>query len=131
MSRKRRVSDDEIFARMDALMRKQRLFLRKQLSRDDMAREVLTNRTYITRALKGRGLNFAQFVNSYRAQYAIELLLSERWRDASPEDIACMSGFSSADAMNRYIKKSTGSTGCAFRERVSGAQAGLKADGPI
>ena len=54
MSRKRRVSDDEIFARMDALMRKKRLFLRKQLSRDDMAREVLTNRTYITRALKGR-----------------------------------------------------------------------------
>jgi AraC-like DNA-binding protein len=46
--------------------------------------------------------------------------LSERWRDASPEDIACMSGFSSADAMNRYIKKSTGLTACAMREQIFG-----------
>ena len=96
---------------MDALMRKKRLFLRKQLSRDDMAREVLTNRTYITRALKGRGLNFSQFVNAYRAQYAIELMLSDRYKDTPPEDIAEMSG---------YIKKSAGCGACAMREKVFG-----------
>lgn len=120
MSRKRRVSDDEILARMDALMRKKHLFLRKHLSRDDMAREVLTNRTYITRALKGRGLNFSQFVNAYRAQYAIELMLSEKYKDTPPEDIAEMSGFSHVDTMNRYIKKSAGCGACAMREKVFG-----------
>jgi len=105
---------------MDYLMREKKLFLRKRLSRDEMAREVFTNRTYITRALKGRGLNFSQFVNAYRAQYAIELLSSEKHRDTPAEDIAEMSGFSHVDTMNRYIKKSAGSTACAFRERISG-----------
>ena len=104
---------------MDSLMRDKQLFLRKRLSRDEMAREVLTNRTYITRALKGRGLNFSQFVNAYRAQYAISLMLDERYRDVPPADIAEMSGFSHVDTMNRYIKKSAGSTACAFKVRVS------------
>lgn len=104
--------------KMDALMREKRLFLRKRLSRDDVAREVLTNRTYVTRALKGRGMNFSQFVNAYRAQYAIELMLSEKYRALPPSDIAEMSGFSHVDTMNRYIKKSAGSTACALRIRV-------------
>ncbi|MBR1539352.1 MAG: AraC family transcriptional regulator [Bacteroidales bacterium] len=120
MSRKRRASDDEIYAKMDSLMRDKQLFLRKRLSRDEMAREVLTNRTYITRALKGRGLNFSQFVNAYRAQYAISLMLDERYRDVPPADIAEMSGFSHVDTMNRYIKKSAGCGACAMREKVFG-----------
>ena len=105
---------------MDSLMRDKQLFLRKRLSRDEMAREVLTNRTYITRALKGRGLNFSQFVNAYRAQYAISLMLDERYRDVPPADIAEMSGFSHVDTMNRYIKKSAGCGACAMREKVFG-----------
>lgn len=116
--RQRRSNEDEIYRKMQRLMRDKRLFLRKHLSRDDMAREVLTNRTYITRALHGRGQNFAQFVNSFRAQYAIELMLSDKYRDMPPADIAEMSGFSHVQTMNRYIKKSAGSTACAMRIRV-------------
>ena len=114
------MSDDELYALLEGVMVEKRLFLCKDFTREDLAREVVTNRTYISRVLKKRGLNFARFVNSFRVQYAIELLLSDRYRDTSPEDIACMSGFSGADAMNRYIKKSAGSTACAFRERVNG-----------
>ena len=117
--RRKRHSDDEIYAKMKQLMTERCLFLRKDLTRDQMAREVMTNRTYITRALKGRGLNFSQFVNAYRAQYALELMLDERYRDAPPADIAEMSGFSHVATMNRYLKKSAGSTACAFKVRVS------------
>lgn len=99
-------------------MLERRLFLRPDLTRDALAREVLTNRTYITRALKGRGLNFSQFVNSFRADYAIGLMTGKKYRDASPVEIAELSGFSSVDTMNRYIKKSAGSTTCALRERM-------------
>lgn len=119
MSRKRH-SDDAIYARMERLMLEKRLFLRKDLTRDVMAREVMTNRTYISRALQGRGLNFAQYVNAFRAQYAIELMLSEEHRNLPPADIAELSGFSHVATMNRYIKKSAGSTACAMRERVLG-----------
>ena len=99
-------------------MEQRQLFLRKGLSRDDLAREVMTNRTYITRALKARGLNFSRFVGAYRAQYAIGLLFDPRYRDARPFDIAELSGFSSVETMNRYVKKSAGSTACAMRIRV-------------
>lgn len=105
---------------MQLLMQEKMLFLRKDLTRDEMAREVMTNRTYISRALQGRGLNFAQFVNSFRAQYAIELMLSEEYRDLPPADIAELSGFSHVATMNRYIKKSAGTTACAMREKVFG-----------
>ncbi len=99
-------------------MEEKQLFLRKRLSRADVAREVMTNRTYLTRALKGRGLNFSQFVNAYRAQYAINLLFDARYRDARPGDIAELSGFSSVETMDRYVKKCAGSTACAMRKRV-------------
>ena len=118
--RRKQVDTDEIYEKMKRLMLERRLYLRQDLTRDCLAREVLTNRTYITRALKGRGLNYPQFVNSFRAAHAIELMASGSCPDASPEDIALLSGFSSADTMNRYIKKSAGLTACALRARMAG-----------
>ena len=116
--RVRRMSDDELYSFLERVMVEKRLFLCKDLKREDLAREAVTNRTYISSTLRKRGLNFARFVNSFRAQYAIELLASEKNRDLSPEDIACMSGFSGADAMNRYIRKSAGLTASVLRNRL-------------
>jgi AraC-like DNA-binding protein len=116
--RRKQVDTDEIYEKMTQLMLERQLYLQQDLTRDGLAREVLTNRTYITRALRGRGLNFPQFVNSFRAAHAIELMASGRYLDASPEEIALLSGFSSADTMNRYVKKSAGLTACALRERM-------------
>ena len=107
---------------MSRLMLEKKLYLKKDLTRADVAREATTNRTYVSRALKGRGLNFAQFVNAYRVDHALALLFDRANAGLSQEDIAEMSGFSCADAMNRHIKKSTGMTACAFRNRI------LKAD---
>ena len=104
---------------MKQLMLEKQLFLRRDLTREDVAREVLTNRTYITRALRGRGLNFSQFVNSFRAAYAMDLMTVASNRDLHPADIAEMSGFSCLDTMNRYIKKSAGSTACALQNRLA------------
>ncbi len=117
--RRKRLDEGGIYEKMVQLMADRQLYLRRDLTRDELAREVLTNRTYITRALKGRGLNFSQFVNSFRAAHAIALMAEGRYPDASPEEIALLSGFSSEDTMNRYIKKSAGLTACAFRERMT------------
>ena len=45
-------------------------------------------------------------------------MLSEEYRDTPQADIAEMSGFSHVQTMNRYIKKSAGSTACAMRSRI-------------
>ena len=118
--RRRLLSDEEIYDKMTQLMLEKRLYLRKRLTREDVAREVLANRTYVTRALRGRGLSFPQFVNAFRAQHAIDLIADEAYAAFPPADIAEMSGFSSVDTMNRYIKKSAGSMACAVRERIRG-----------
>ena len=118
--RRRTLSDDALYEKMEKLLEEKRLYLRKSLSRDDVARELLTNRTYVTRALEGRGLRFPQFVNAFRACHALALMMDDAYRDVPPADIAEMSGFSSVDTMNRYIKKSAGSTACAVRERIRG-----------
>ena len=118
--RRKRFDDREIYGKMTRAMQEKQLFLRRDLTRDDLAREVLTNRTYVSRALRVRGLSFPQFVNSFRAMYAIDLMSGGPYADASPADIAELSGFSSLDTMNRYIKKSAGTTACALKVRMAG-----------
>ena len=118
--RRKRFDADGIYEKMVQVMLDGKLFLRHDLSRDDLAREVMTNRTYVTRTLKMKGLSFPQFVNSFRAAYAIEQMASGRYPDTSPEEIAILSGFSSDDTMNRYIKKSAGLTACALKDRMAG-----------
>ena len=107
-----------LYDKIVRLMETRRLYLKKDLSRDDVAREATTNRTYVTRALRGRGQNFTQFVNSFRVQHALELLFDGKQAHLSREDIAELSGFTCADSMNRCLKKSAGSTACAVRERM-------------
>ena len=105
---------------MNRLMEQKRLYLQPGITRDIVAREVLTNRTYITRALRAKGFSFTQFVNSFRVAYALKLMADERYRDASPADIAEMSGFSSVDTMSRCIKKCAGFSAGVLRERMAG-----------
>jgi AraC-like DNA-binding protein len=115
---KRKLSTAQLYKKMNRLMLEKKLYLKKDLTRADVAREATTNRTYISRALKGSGLNFSQFVNAYRVEHALALLLDKDNTSLTREDIAEMSGFSCADAMNRHIKKSAGFTACAWRERI-------------
>lgn len=109
---------DRLYIRMKACMERGALFLREDFCREDLARQMKTNRTYLSTALRVRHMTFNQFVNSFRAQYAIELILKEK--DISVEDLAFRSGFSSARAMNRYIKQSAGLTAHALRYRIFG-----------
>lgn len=96
------------------------LFLTAGLTVEDIAREVNSNRTYVTRAIRCRCITFPQLVNSIRAAYAIDLIRDGKCRDVSVLDIALMSGFNSVRTMNRYVRKSAGETAHALRLRLFG-----------
>lgn len=113
-----RLGSEDLYVRMLRVMARKRLYLNKKCSREGLARELLTNRTYVSRALNARGMNFARFVNSFRAEHAIGLLARFDLADVPLEDIAEMSGFSSVDKMNAYVKKSAGLSACALRKRL-------------
>lgn len=109
-----------MFMRMKECMTTKSLFLKEGLSRDDLARELQTNRTYLTAALRHNRISFAQFVNSYRATYAIDILFRKDEEFLGVEDLAVRCGFGSSRVMNRYIKKSAGLNTCALRIKVFG-----------
>jgi len=114
-----RLGSVDLYETLLRLMTQKQLYLDKKCSREDLARALLTNRTYVSRALNARGMNFAQFVNSFRAAHAIGLLARPDLAGVPLEDIAEMSGFSTADQMSRYVKKSAGMSACALRKRFS------------
>ena len=113
-----RLGSQDLYAMMLRVMTQQKLYLDRNCSREQLARELMTNRTYVSRALNARGMSFWQFINSFRTQRAISLLARRDLAEASLGDIAEMSGFSSVDRMNLYLKKSAGLSACALRKRL-------------
>ena len=84
----------EIIKRADKVMLEKRVFLNPDLTLDSLAKEVWSNRTYLSRAIsRKKGETFKQYVNCYRLNYAAELCASKRY---GVQDIAIASGFRSA-----------------------------------
>jgi len=82
--RERGVSFDELFDKMEKVIVQKQLFLDCGYRITDLAREVGTNRTYITRILKERGLNYVTYLNSFRIQYAMLLMSDPENRKGAP-----------------------------------------------
>jgi len=97
---------------------KERMYVDSKLSIDDVARAVNSNRTYFSMAIKELGVGFPSFINNYRVQNAINLLLKRKNMNTPLGDIAELSGFTTVRQMNLYIRKSVGTTAGAFRLRV-------------
>ena len=75
----------------DRIMRERRLYLNSSLTLDKLAREIGSNRTYLSKALsEKKGMNYRSYLNEYRVKYAKELLCS---KDYTLLDIAIVSGF--------------------------------------
>lgn len=99
---------------IDQLMDEQQLFRRSGLKLQDVADLLHSNRTYITECIKSaRGMSFSQYVNTYRVNYAKELLLKDADRKISA--VATDAGFSTEVSFFRAFKTLTGLTPNEFR----------------
>ncbi len=108
-----------IIIRFDDILDKKRLFLRNDLVIEMLAREVGTNRTYLSRAIHlQKGVSFSDYVNSRRICYAKECIQTyitnaidgKSDPDLTTEDLALLSGFGSKRNFIRYFKKIEGIT---------------------
>ncbi|MBQ0025307.1 MAG: hypothetical protein KBT00_06265 [Bacteroidales bacterium] len=111
---------DILYERLCRLLEEERLYLRPQLKVEDIARAAASNRTYISAALRSKSVTLPELVNSYRARYALDIIIRSDCRDLPVEELAELSGFNSARTMNRYIKKSAGVSAGALRYRLYG-----------
>lgn len=119
ISRKRQgVSYEELFSRIEEAIVKKELYLDSSFSRTLLAREVGSNRTYVTKALKTHGVGFYDYLNRYRLERAKQILSQRENSTMLMEEVACGSGFSSVRVMNHCMVQSEGVTASQYRKKI-------------
>lgn len=114
-------------SRADRIVKEKRLFLKKGFSRDDLAAELGTNRTYLGEAMSTcRNCRWHEYINSFRMDYFLKTAGLAENRRVSIEDLASQCGFGSANTLNYYLKRDYGTTANAYRKNLSTA---LRAEG--
>ncbi len=107
-----RVSDAkgyDIYLRAVKCMEERRPYLDDKLDLDHFSREIYSNKVYVSRNINHySGMNFCQFVNYYRVNYAASLMEKDPY--LKMEEVAQMSGFHSTVSFNmafRLFKEKT------------------------
>ncbi len=100
---------------VDAVMERERLWLDPNLSLNDLARKLQTNRTYLSSYFSNtRKTTFYDYVNELRIEKeGIPLVLNHP--EYTLDYIAQLSGFNSLSTFRRAFRKVTGYTPCQFR----------------
>lgn len=78
-------------------------YLREDFCLDSFARDLLTNRVYLSRTINiYSGQNFRQFVNYYRVRYSIGLMKKDK--HMMVDELAALSGFHSSVSYNTAFR---------------------------
>lgn len=107
--------DNSLAKRIEELFVVKKVFLKADLKLSDIAKEVGSNRTYVSKFFNSdSATNFYSYVNSHRVAYACTLL-----SDGSIpiQDIAIKSGFSCGSVFSRVFAKHKGCSPTAYREK--------------
>ena len=98
--------------RMDRLMREKRLFLDADLTICRVAKEVCSNRTYVSELFRYYGESFREYISNHRTEHALLLIKKGIAAGEIPEvaDIALMSGFKNERTLNKYLNEKFGKT---------------------
>lgn len=101
--------EGSLLAQFQSLMMDKKVFLQPKLSLDDVAEELHSNKTYVSKMVNNTyNMGFPELVNTMRIDYAEQYILSHR--EAKQSEVALNSGFISASAFNTVFKKVTGVT---------------------
>lgn len=93
-------------------------YLNKDLKITDIAAELITNRTYISDAIRSvYNVNFNQFVNSYRIDEAISIFRNDT-SDLSTKDVSEMVGFNSYNICVKNFKEKYNCTPSVYRRKL-------------
>lgn len=93
------VDDLLFFQKVEVLMVRDLLFCEQELSRDEVASAIGTNRTYLARSIKtATGKTFSEYITDLRTSYAAKLLTTT---DEPLDLIGTLSGFRSKSAYYR------------------------------
>lgn len=110
-------ADMDLMQHLCRLMEEQKPYLNSELKLQEVADLLGTNRTYLSAGIKAAtGKSFTWFVNTYRVEYAKELLM--RHPEEKISAIWAESGFSTESSFFRTFKAVTGSTPGEWKEKA-------------
>lgn len=110
---------DLLFSKLETLFEEDQIFKNHELRLNDVARELGTNRTYLSRLIRyRRNMTFCDFVNDYRVRYAESVLSSPEQFRQTIDEVAYNSGFSGSSSFYRAFVKKNGVTPGKFRKQV-------------
>jgi len=93
----------KLYRRISAYMDGQTPFLNPEFGLDELARGVLTNKSYVSRTINiMSGRNLCSFINYYRVKHACSLIESDP--NLKVMEIAMMSGYSTVVSFNSAFK---------------------------
>lgn len=93
------------------LMNSEKMYLNNQLTIEEVAKKLGTNRTYLSQIINEKfNANFNNFINKYRVKEAQQMLLMDSNKAFTIESIANAAGFHSKSSFNTAFKKFTGLT---------------------
>ena len=110
--------NEELIVSLHKILEQDKVFLRHDIHIDDVAKMLLTNRTYITRLMRQEyGLTFIEYVNVARIQYSQNLLYSST-PTTTLDEIAEKSGFLSTSNYCRAFKRYIGTSPLTWLQQV-------------
>lgn len=115
-------ADRELFDKVEAVMREQKVYKQKSLTRDSLADMLGTNRTYLSRAINSiSGKSFSEYLNSWRIIEAT-LVMADKSIDIPLKQLADDLGYSSISVFYRSFQKETGVTAGKYMKEVRSRQ---------
>ncbi len=103
-------ADRLLFERIEEMMRKDKVYKKKSITRDDLAEMLNTNRTYVSRAInRFSGKTFTDYINMWRVIEAT-IIMADKSNDVPLKQLAEDLGYSSLPVFHRSFQKETGVT---------------------
>lgn len=96
-----------IMQRLEKYITKTEIYKKADVSREELALAIGTNRQYLIEAIKERtGKTFNEYIYDYRIKYAYNLMVSDKTKKIS--EISVESGFLTRATFNRVFKETYG-----------------------
>jgi AraC-like DNA-binding protein len=109
----------KVLNQINTFMESEKLYLRKDLTMNQLAHEIGMPNHQISEVLNGiLKQNFFDYVNNYRVEEVKQLLTQPTYKNYKMLDVAFDAGFSSRTTFNTVFKKVTGKTPSEYRREL-------------
>ncbi len=107
----------DLLDRLNRLMEQKMLFVQEDVKISSLATELKTNTNYLSKLIHDNyHLNFNDYINRLRVEYACQLLNDENAKNLPLQNIWHLAGFATRSTFYEAFRKHSGATPSAFRK---------------